>query len=85
MLPSSVAVKSTAKDSLKGVWPAAITVGVLLMLTYYFGMFLSELVKAIVPFNDTLVSVVTLSIYLLILYIYFSGGRYREDKHLRNL
>ena len=69
MLPSSVAVKSTAKDSLKGVWPAAITVGVLLTLTYYFGMFLSELVKAVVPFNDTAVTIVTLAVYLLVLYI----------------
>ncbi len=69
MLPSSVAVKSTAKDSLKGVWPSAITVGVVLMLTYYFGIFLSEFVKTIAPFNNVAVSIATIVIYLLVLYI----------------
>lgn len=68
MLPSSAAVKSTARDSLKGVWPSVMTVGVILMLTYYFGLFLSELVKTIVPFNNTVVSIATIVIYFLLLY-----------------
>lgn len=77
MLPSSAAVKSTAKNSLKGVWPSAITVGVVLMLTYSFGLFLSELVKALTPFNDAVVSLVILGIFSMILFVPLCLGALR--------
>ena len=47
MLPSSAAVKSKAKTSLKTKWPLAIIVSTVFLLTYFFGVFFVQFFSSI--------------------------------------